>query len=112
MPGPLSVTSAMRGDIRVLTVSGEIDRDTGGTLREALDASTTTHPRVVADFQRVSFMDSSGISILLTAHRALTAAGGWLRLAAPSEFIWRTVRIVGLDTVVDCFPTLGEALDR
>ncbi|MER8059116.1 STAS domain-containing protein [Streptomyces sp. NPDC094022] len=55
-------------------------------------------------------MDSSGINILISAHRALTGAGGWLRLAALSAPVLRTVQIVGLDTVIDCHPTLDQAL--
>ncbi|MCS0603587.1 STAS domain-containing protein [Streptomyces sp. LP11] len=112
MAGPLLVASAVSGGVRVLTVSGEIDHHTGGTLREALGASGTAHPRVVADLRRVSFMDSSGINILISAHRSLTEAGGWLRLAAPSAPVLRTVQIVGLDAVIDCHPTVDQALDR
>ncbi|WP_346352805.1 STAS domain-containing protein, partial [Streptomyces sp. SID69] len=70
--GPLLVASSMTGGVRVLSVSGEIDHHTGDTLREALGACTTDPPRVVADLHRVSFMDSSGINILISAHRALT----------------------------------------
>ncbi|MER8073848.1 MULTISPECIES: STAS domain-containing protein [unclassified Streptomyces] len=108
--GPLLVASSMTGGVRVLSVSGEIDHHTGDTLREALGACTTDPPRVVADLHRVSFMDSSGINILISAHRALTGAGGWLRLAALSAPVLRTVQIVGLDTVIDCHPTLDQAL--
>ncbi|MYU62861.1 anti-sigma factor antagonist, partial [Streptomyces sp. SID69] len=86
------------------------DHHTGDTLREALGACTTDPPRVVADLHRVSFMDSSGINILISAHRALTEAGGWLRLAALSAPVLRTVQIVGLDTAIDCHPTLDQAL--
>ncbi|TXJ77513.1 anti-sigma factor antagonist [Streptomyces lavendulae] len=59
---------------------------------------------------RNRFMDSSGINILISAHRALTKAGGWLRLAALSAPVLRTVQIVGLDTVIDCHPTVDQAL--
>ncbi|MEU5798806.1 STAS domain-containing protein [Streptomyces sp. NPDC047813] len=108
--GPLLVASSTNGGVRVLTVSGEIDHQSGGTLREALGACTTDHPRVVADFHRVSFMDFSGINILIGAHRALTEAGNWLRLAALSAPVLRTVQIVGLDSVLDCHTTLDQAL--
>lgn len=40
-PAGLSVVSTAADGIRVLTLAGEIDRDTGQTLRQALDASGT-----------------------------------------------------------------------
>ncbi|MEU1457168.1 hypothetical protein [Streptomyces avermitilis] len=42
--GQLSVVSTAADGIRVLTLAGEIDRDTGQTLRQALDASGTPRP--------------------------------------------------------------------
>ncbi|OSP43262.1 anti-anti-sigma factor [Streptomyces sp. 13-12-16] len=107
----LSVTATTAHDACVLTLAGEIDHDTGETLRHALDPSLTGRPRIVADLRQVTFMDSSGINILLTAHHTATAAGGWLRLAAPTPAVLRTLQIVGLDQIIDCRPTLQDALD-
>jgi stage II sporulation protein AA (anti-sigma F factor antagonist) len=109
-PGRLSVVSNATDGIRVLTVAGEIDHHTGQALRQALDVSGTPRPRVVVDLSRVTFMDSTGINILIAAHRALTEAGGWIRLAAPTEAVMRTLQIVGVDTVIDCRETLRHAL--
>ncbi|UXY24256.1 STAS domain-containing protein [Streptomyces cynarae] len=109
-PGQLSVVSNTTDGIRVLTLAGEIDHDTGQTLRQALDASGTPHPRTVVDLSRVTFMDSTGINIFIAAHHTLTEAGGWLRLAAPGEAVMRTLQIVGVDSVIDCRETLRQAL--
>ncbi|MFE2622212.1 STAS domain-containing protein, partial [Streptomyces caelestis] len=97
--------------IRVLTPAGEIDHDTGETLRRTLTPSPTGPPRIVADLRQVTFMDSSGINILLTAHHTATTAGGWLRLAAPTPAVLRTLQIVGIDEIIDCHPTLHDALN-
>jgi stage II sporulation protein AA (anti-sigma F factor antagonist) len=109
-PGPLSVVSTTTDGIRVLTLAGEIDYDTGPALREALDAAGILRPRIVVDLSRVTFMDSTGINLFIAAHRTLTEAGGWIRLAAPSEAVLRTLQIVGVDTVIDCRETLRQAL--
>ncbi|MDO0924310.1 STAS domain-containing protein [Streptomyces sp. TG1A-8] len=109
-PSRLSVTATVAEGVRVLSVAGEIDHHTGDALRRALDVPDGP-PRVVADLHRVTFMDSSGINILLAAHRTLTEAGGWLRLAAPTPSVLRTLQIVGIDSVIDCRDTLHQALD-
>ncbi|MFF5158430.1 STAS domain-containing protein [Streptomyces sp. NPDC000348] len=108
----LSVTADTADGVRVLTLAGEIDHDSGETLRRALDVSTTGRSRIVVDMRQVTFMDSSGINIFLTAHHAAAAAGGRLRLAAPTPAVLRTLQIVGVDEIIDCRPTLPDALSR
>lgn len=110
-PGQLTVAATITGGIHVLTPAGEIDHHTGDSLRQALDLTSTPHPRVIVDMRQVTFIDSSGINILIAAHQALTSAGGWLRLATPSKNVMRTLALVGIDTVIDCHETLGQALN-
>ncbi|MFG2266567.1 STAS domain-containing protein [Streptomyces sp. NPDC048720] len=108
--GHLTVATTTTDGIRILTLSGEIDHHTGDTLRQALDTPDTPRPRFVADMQQVTFMDSSGINILIHAHNTLSEAGGWLRLADTSESVMRTLSLVGIDTLIDCRETLHQAL--
>ncbi|MFJ8470035.1 STAS domain-containing protein [Streptomyces swartbergensis] len=109
-PVGLSVVSTVTDGIRVLTLAGEIDHHTGDQLSKALDVSDAARPRIVVDMRQLTFMDSSGINILIAAHQAVTAAGGWLRLAGAASSVLRTLQLVGVDALIDCRPTLREAL--
>ncbi|MEU0032074.1 STAS domain-containing protein [Streptomyces sp. NPDC006335] len=109
-PDQLSIVDTSSEGIRILTVAGEIDYDTCETLREALDVPATPPPRLVIDMRQVTFMDSTGINLLIAAHQSATDAGGWIRLAAPTSSVIRTIQIVGLDALIDCHATLREAL--
>jgi stage II sporulation protein AA (anti-sigma F factor antagonist) len=108
-PGQLSIVDTSSEGIRILTVAGEIDYDTCETLRQALEVPATP-PRFVIDMRQVTFIDSTGINLLIIAHQSATDAGGWIRLAAPTSPVMRTIQIVGLDTLIDCHATLREAL--
>ncbi|MFG2790115.1 STAS domain-containing protein [Streptomyces sp. NPDC048419] len=108
--GELSVAVTASDGIRVVTPTGEIDHATGDPLRRALEVSDVPRPRIVLDLHQVTFMDSTGINILINAHHTLSEAGGWLRLAAPTAVVSRTLQIVGVDTVIDCNDTLHHAL--
>lgn len=77
--GQLTVVHTLTDGIRVVSLAGEIDHHTGDALRAALDASGGPEPRIIVDLAQVTFMDSSGINIFITAHRTLGEAGGWLR---------------------------------
>ncbi|MFI8194111.1 STAS domain-containing protein [Streptomyces sp. NPDC085946] len=109
-PGGLSIAVTATGGIRVVTVTGEIDHHTGDHLRQALDVTDTKLPRIVIDLRQVTFLDSSGINILITAHQHVTAAGGWLRLAGPTPSVLRVLQLVGVDQFIDCRDTLRHAL--
>ncbi|MER5717544.1 STAS domain-containing protein [Streptomyces sp. NPDC002132] len=108
--GGLSVVVTATDGIRVLTLSGEIDHHTGDQLRDALHVTGTARPRIVIDMRQVTFMDSSGINILITAYRAVTEADGWIRLAASTDPVLRVLQLVGVDDILECHPTLHEAL--
>lgn len=110
-PHPLEVASSASGGIVVVTVSGAIDHASVGPLVQALDSGRLAgRSCVIVDMQHVSFMDSSGINAFLATHRDLTRAGGWLRLAGVPDSVRRTLRRVGVDAVIPCYPGLREAL--
>ncbi|MFE4698693.1 STAS domain-containing protein [Streptomyces sp. NPDC056738] len=97
--------------IRVLAVAGELNADNVGTLGQALRVGEDLASALtVLDLGAVTFMDSSAINVLVAANRDAAAAAGQLRMAALSEPVRRVVEIVGLDTIIACYPTLAQAL--
>ncbi|MCL6671920.1 MULTISPECIES: STAS domain-containing protein [Streptomyces] len=109
-PGRLSATSTVVDGIHVISLAGEIDRDSAEVLRDALPRPDATLLRVVVDLGQVSFLDSTGINLFISTHNTFAQNGGWLRLAAPTASVLRVLQIVGIDTVIDCCPTLRQAL--
>ncbi|MER5860996.1 STAS domain-containing protein [Streptomyces sp. NPDC059688] len=108
-PDGLSISRAVVDGVAVVTLAGEIDHHTSGLLRQALVPDPPGAARTVADFTGVAFMDSSGINVLIGAHQAHDP-GGWLRLAGVRRPVLRTLEIVGLTTLIDCYPDVREAM--
>ncbi|MFF8035218.1 MULTISPECIES: STAS domain-containing protein [unclassified Streptomyces] len=98
------------GGVRVVALTGDIDHTTADILRQALTAPDGSAPHTVADFRDVTFMDSSGINILVAANNTAQTRGGWLRLAHTPGPVLDLLHIVGLDTVIPLHPTLDDAL--
>ncbi|MER6693539.1 STAS domain-containing protein [Streptomyces minutiscleroticus] len=115
-PGRLSVIRTVTDGIVVISLRGEIDHHTIGHLQRALapeDAGADSRVvRIVLDFSGVTFMDSTGVNALISVHRALRGTPGWIRLAGPQPSVRRVIELVGLDTFIDCYPTLHGALAR
>ncbi|MYV70250.1 anti-sigma factor antagonist [Streptomyces sp. SID2131] len=111
-PSRLSAAHHTVDGVHVVTLQGEIDHTGKDVLRDALlQHEAGAPPRVVADMSGVSFMDSSGINVLIFAHQHLSDAQGWLRIAAAQEAVQRVLSLIGVDTVIACRPTLEQALN-
>jgi anti-sigma B factor antagonist len=63
-----------------VTVAGDLDVVSAPDVREALKAAVSAHVRVEVDCGGLTFCDYTGLSALLAAARAATAAGSELRL--------------------------------
>jgi anti-anti-sigma factor len=109
-PG-LSIDHTTADGIRVLTLRGEIDHDVTNELTKALLTSDgATRPRTVLDLSDVTFMDSSGINVLIAAHQSMSDAHAWLRIAGAQNSVLRVFELVGLDQVIGCHSTVEQAL--
>jgi anti-anti-sigma factor len=83
------------GGARHLVLHGEIDAHTAPDL-EARLASLGDGADVTVDLEQVTFIDSSGLRVLITAHTSLEAAGHRLQLPSPSAAVRRLMDITGL----------------
>ncbi|MFH0180313.1 STAS domain-containing protein [Streptomyces cacaoi] len=112
-PDRFSVVHRTVGGVRVVTVQGEIDHDVRELLSAALLSGYGAAPpsRVVVDLSGVTFMDSSGINVFVTAHQAVSATEGWLRIAAAQKPVLHVLQLVGIDALITCHPTVEQALE-
>lgn len=82
----------------VLTLTGELDPHTAPTLQAALDrALADAAPSVLLDLTALKFIDSSGLRVLIDAHRTLSESGNELVVRNPSSTAQRLFEITKLD---------------
>nr|WP_296076385.1 STAS domain-containing protein [uncultured Actinoplanes sp.] len=95
----------------VVAVRGNLDVDSATVLTTALDQILDPPaPKVVVDLSGVEFCDSTGLSAFVLGHRRAAASGGWLRLAAPGEFLSQLLDTVGLSSRLGVYATVPDAL--
>ncbi|MGZ6565168.1 MAG: STAS domain-containing protein [Solirubrobacteraceae bacterium] len=96
MEGSLHIDIAQRNAATVLSVLGEVDLATAQILDEqisAVEAGDAT--TIVVDLDRVSFMDSSGLQVLL-AHVFSHQNGSRIRLTRGSPQVVRLFTVSGM----------------
>lgn len=80
-----------------LTVTGVVDSHTTPQLAQAIESRGLTAD-LELDLSAVDFIDSSGLRIIVNAHRELEAAGHRLVLVGASDAVTRLLDITGLAT--------------
>lgn len=99
------------GAVPVVRVGGDLDIATVAQLRtQLLDLADERPPAVVVDLSEVTFLDSTGIGVLIGARRRLLRLGSDLLLASPSPAADLTLRAVGLLRVLATYETAEAAL--
>lgn len=98
--------------VPVVTAPAEIEITTAEQLRAVLTAvAAQGHTTVVVDMTRTQFCDSSGLGVLIRAHKKALEGGGELRLVIPADgAVFRVFTMTSLYRFIPRFGSLQEAL--
>ena len=101
---------------RILSVfiHGELDHHSSITIREKVDIAINKHrPKLlVLDFSHVTFMDSSGIGLVMGRSRVMQENGASLLVANPNDEIKKLMLLAGLDRLIKIVHTAHSAVDN
>lgn len=106
----VSVRRGQQTGAVIVVVGGEIDVYTAGKLREALVSSAVCDcPNVILDMSDVDFTDSTGLGVLVGAHKRAHRLGGGVKLAGIGEHLQRILDVTGLSKVFTIYETVELA---
>jgi anti-sigma B factor antagonist len=107
---PFRVQRRRRGDAVVVGPEGEIDLAVIDVLRVELEAALEEAPTVVLDLRAVSFLDSTGLRLIVELqHRAEDAAVA-LVVVRGAEAVQRLLDVVGLSSRLTLVDDVGEGV--
>ncbi len=110
--GQLSCVIEQISDATIIHVRGEVDMATAPRLRQVLidvlAASPSTH--LVVDLSGVEFIDSTGIGVIVGAHKRATARGGRLSAIVTTPAVLRILQTTGLVQAWNVTASLEDAL--
>lgn len=104
-PEPSAGADATAFDVRIIhtdgeavvVVRGEIDLSHGEHLWAAVEEALSLSDRLVIDFSGTTFIDSTGLGILVRAQSQLGPAGGPIVIRSPSQVVRRLLSVSGID---------------
>lgn len=102
--------SDLQAGCRDVQVEGELDLAVAGRLDEVLATAAEQCDCVLVGLERCTFIDSSGIAVILRAHHRMEAEGNRLAVYAPTEQVLRVLSMTGLTANGLVFDSAEEAL--
>jgi len=97
--------------IEIVDVEGEIDVYTAPRLRELLiELVNSSHFQLVVNMEKVEFLDSTGLGVLVGGLKRVRAHDGSLDLVCTQERILKIFRITGLTKVFGIHDSVDEAI--
>jgi anti-anti-sigma factor len=95
-PGSLDVASSASDGTATVTLRGELDLASIGALEESLGAVEREAPaRIVLDLSGLTFIDSSGLRVLLMANGRAQESGRELLLTESTDAVQRVLEMTG-----------------
>jgi len=102
------------GEKRTLLVRllGELDHHTAAKIREEADRMlrSTNAVNIIFDFSDLSFMDSSGIGMIMGRFKKVRTLGGRVAAFGVNAQILRIMEMSGIDKIIKLTPNLERAL--
>jgi anti-anti-sigma factor len=95
----------------VVTVRGELDLATADRLWVELEPLLVPRSLVVLDGSGISFLDSSGLRVLLQAGKRAATDGAIFRLVAPQPAVQRVLELAGTGGHLDTRESVPDALE-
>lgn len=92
------------GNTLVVKPEGEIDQSCAADLRTDIDRELrrSRAKNLILDFGKVTFMDSSGIGVIIGRYKQIKALGGKTMIVRPQPQVDKILELSGLKKIVEC----------
>jgi len=108
----MEIIQSLGDNIHVLSVSGKIDAVTSRDLESALIGLMDQNKKIlVVDMEKVEFLSSSGLRVLMASLNRLKHEDGDLKLAALQPFVKDVFVLTGANRFFSIYPSQGEAIE-
>jgi len=104
------VEREVSAEVREILVEGELDLAVAEQLQEALDRAGSDCTEILVGLESCEFIDSTGIAVIVQAHRNFAEEGRRVVLFAPRSQVLRVLSVTGLTSNGLVFESAAQAL--
>ena len=108
----MQIKLSRKGNTLIAKVTGEIDHHAAEYIRKKIDGETIkpTIKNLIFDFTHLSFMDSSGIGMIMGRYKNISRLNGKTAVVTNSSQIDRVLRMCGVQKFMNIYSNLDDAV--
>lgn len=97
-------------DVLIIAADGGINRQTGGQfVEEVLGLIDGGQAKIIVDCEKLSYISSYGLGVLLRLHKRARTAGGDVKIANIHSRVAELLNLVHLNRIFDIYPDVNRA---
>ena len=110
----MQIEFEMTDEILIVNLDGELDHHFSAVIRKEIDKTVDAfHSKhLIFNFEKVTFMDSSGIGVIMGRYNKITQLGGSLMITGCSEYIDRILDMAGIYTIAARMESVSDSIER
>ena len=97
----MSYPEKTENEVLIITVSGEIDLENSGNLRQQVRGALDDNKAVSVDMSAVNYIDSSGIAVLIESKQRAGEGSKEFKIIKPSEAVISVLKLAKLTSFFD-----------
>lgn len=97
----------------VARISGELDHHSSDEVRSKLDDEIEKEKiyNLILDFSNVTFMDSSGIGVVIGRYKKVAANNGSISIINANTTVKRVFELSGMFKIINLYDNLEQAIE-
>ena len=108
----MEISSDTTAGAAVVRLEGNLDTNTSTEAQSYLDNLIDDGAgKIVVSLEKVDFVSSAGLRVLLATAKRLTGTGGSIRICGLNETVTEVFEISGFSTILSVFPSESDALE-
>ena len=99
----MNLTSFLQDKRLTIILKGEIDHHMAKEIMQKISEKIDDYlpTACILDYKNVTFMDSSGIAIVIHTYRRMKELGGTLKLKQVPMQPWKVLHAAGIDRIIE-----------
>ncbi|HHW56666.1 MAG TPA: anti-sigma F factor antagonist [Clostridia bacterium] len=108
----MEVKFVKKGDILIAKIDGELDHHVAEKIKAIVDEEyeKKSYKNLIFDFKNVSFMDSSGIGVIIGRYKKVKENKGKVMIVNANKQLHKIIEVSGLLRIIKCYNDIEEAL--
>lgn len=109
----MKIKTFLKRGVLIVKIDGELDMHVADELRELVDQAVSTSgvKHILFNLERVNFIDSSGLGVILGRYKKICILGGKVLITSAQPQVVKVLELSGLLQIITLFHSEAAALE-